>query len=90
MLNALRSEEPERMIAVFDEGSVGMLHPATSEPSFQSPKQDLSANPATSAVAIGRTGSVIPLAIVEGTIMLYDCDWSGEGRFLGACCARAN
>jgi WD40 repeat protein len=64
-----------RIIAVFDEGSIGVYQRGTSALRLQAPTQEISVNPTAHAVAIGQSGTVSVLATAEEAIIVYRCEW---------------
>jgi WD40 repeat protein len=75
VVRALAPVDGERIVAVFDEGSVGLYQRGTSALRPQAPKQDISVDTIAHAVAVGRSGALIALATADETIILYRCDW---------------
>jgi WD40 repeat protein len=76
--SAIRALAPlgtEQMIAVFDEGTVGVYQRGKSDIQLQPRPSDISVNPIQHAVAISHSGAVIALATVDESITLYRCDW---------------
>jgi WD40 repeat protein len=84
-VRALAVLPADRTIAVFDEGSVGLLERGASAFRRQAPQQDISVHPAAHAVAVGANGSVIVLATAQETIIFYRCNWSVEPRPAADC-----
>ena len=85
VVRALSPLGTARMIAVFDEGSVGVYRRGANVMRVQAPNQDISVNPTQHAVAIGRSGALIALATTDETIMLYRCEWSAPRRVASPC-----
>jgi WD40 repeat protein len=86
--SAVRALSPlgtERMIAVFDEGSVGVYQRGINEIRLQPPQGEISVNPIQHAVAIGHSGTLIALATTEATIIVYRCDWTAPSQSGRAC-----
>lgn len=74
-----------RMIAVFDEGSIGIYRRDSSAMEVQPPRQEISVNPIQHAVAISGSGALIALATADSAIVLYRCDWSVPRRSTPHC-----
>jgi WD40 repeat protein len=71
---ALATLSDERLLAVFDEGSIGIYRRRTAV-RLLPPANEISVNQIQHAVAVGPSGSLIAAASVDGTILLYRCKW---------------
>jgi WD40 repeat protein/energy-coupling factor transporter ATP-binding protein EcfA2 len=75
-IRALSSLGDGRMLAVFDQGTIGVYGSGSTTMQLQPPYQEFSVNPTQSAVAVGPGGRMVALAGVDDTVILYRCDWS--------------
>jgi WD40 repeat protein len=89
-LRALSALGTDRMIAVFDEGSVGVYQRGNNQLQLQSPEGEISVNPNQHAVAIAKSGTLIALATTEALIIVYRCEWIAVNRSGGRPCARVH
>jgi WD40 repeat protein len=85
VVRALSPLGTDRMIVVFDEGTVGVYHRGSKATRMQGPKQEISVNPMQHAVAVTQSGALIALATTDEVIVLYRCDWSAPTSSLPAC-----
>ena len=76
VVRALARIGTERMIAVFDEGSIGLYQRGINAARLHAPEREISVNPTQHAVAVGHSGALIALATADETIITYRCDWS--------------
>jgi WD40 repeat protein len=84
-VSALAPLSSDRMIAVFNEGSVGTYQRGTSVVEIDAPPQQLSVYPIAHAVAVAKTGALIAVANSDEVIILYRCDWRATRRSTPAC-----
>ena len=85
MVAALAPLGSDRIIVVFNEGSVGAYRRGTSVIQVDAPQQGLSVYPIPHAVAVSKSGALIALATIDQTIILYRCDWGTAPRSTPAC-----
>ena len=85
MVAALAPLGSDRIIAVFNEGSVGTYRRGTSVIQVDHPQQGLSVYPIPHAVAISKSGALIALATIDQAIILYRCNWGLAPRSTPAC-----
>ena len=85
MVAALAPLGSDRIIVVFNEGSVGTYRRGTSVIQVDAPQRGLSVYPIPHAVAVSRSGALIALATIDQTIILYRCDWGAAPRSSPAC-----
>jgi WD40 repeat protein len=85
VVRALSPLGTERIIVIFDEGSVGVYQRETKALQLQAPQRDISVNPTAHAVAVAHSGGLIVLATAEETIILYRCHWDVSPRVSSIC-----
>ena len=66
---------PERLVAVFADGGMGIMERSTAEPQLRTATGP-SLNTAADAVAIGPQGTLIAMADADGRLTLHRCDWA--------------
>jgi WD40 repeat protein len=76
VVRALYPLGPDRMLAIFDEGSVGMIERGAQTARLQAQAEETSLNPTAHAAAVGANGSTIVMAAVDEAITLHRCNWS--------------
>ena len=84
-IRALSPLDIDRMIVVFDEGSIGLYRRGTHEIRVQPPDGDISVNPIQHGVAIAPSGTLVALATNEAAILLYRCDWDSANPPVPPC-----
>jgi WD40 repeat protein len=85
VVRALSPLWTDRMIVVFDEGTVGVYQLGAKAIRVQAPKQEITVNPMQHAVAVTQSGALIALATTDETIVLYRCDWNASAPSVPAC-----
>ena len=73
------------MIAVFDQGSVGVIPQGGTAIQLNAPKQEVTVNPTQHAVGVGPSGALIALATADGIVILYRCKWSASAQSGSTC-----
>lgn len=77
VVRALRPLGPDRVAAIFDEGSIALLgHEQSTGALRDKPTQETSINPTAHGAAISPDGALLIMAGVEETITLSRCDWT--------------
>lgn len=84
MVAALAPLGSDRIIVVFNQGSVGTYRRGGAI-QVDAPQQELSAYPIPHAVAVSKSGALIALARLDQTIILYRCDWGAAPPSTPAC-----
>jgi WD40 repeat protein len=77
-IRALSALDGDRMIVVFDEGSIGLYRRGTHEIRVQPPDGEISVNPLQHGVATAPSGALIAMATNEAAILVYRCDWASS------------
>jgi WD40 repeat protein len=67
---------PDRMLAIFDEGSIGLIERGAKAARVQAHAEETSLNPTAHAAAAGSSGSTIVIAAVDEAITLLRCNWA--------------
>src|SRR5262249_34404139 len=83
-VRALAPLSDERLLAVFDEGSIGIYHHGATV-QLLPPANQISINQTQHAVAISVTGNLIAAASVDGAVVLYRCNWNAPAQSQPAC-----
>src|SRR5262249_9576609 len=76
VVRVLRPLGPDRMLAIFDEGSISVVERGARAAQPQQSPQEMSINPTAHAAAAGRTGAAIVMASVEEAITVHRCNWT--------------
>jgi WD40 repeat protein len=76
VVRVLRPLGPDRMLAIFDEGSISVVGRGARAAQPQQSPQEMSINPTAHAAAAGRNGATIVMASVEEAITVHRCNWT--------------
>ncbi|MEJ0050154.1 MAG: TIR domain-containing protein [Methylovirgula sp.] len=85
IVRALLQLDRGRIIAIFDQGSVGVFSSTGDIIRLEAPRPDISVYPTAHAAAIARDGKLIVVATSDETVMLYRCDWNAKTQSAPAC-----
>ena len=79
-IRALSALDGDRMIVVFDEGSIGLYRRGTHEIRVQPPDGEISVNPLQHGVATAPSGALIAMATNEAAILSIAATGLPRGR----------
>jgi WD40 repeat protein len=84
-VRALARLDSERMVAVFDQGSIGLYRRGSTTMALHAPQQGISVDAIQHTAAVSASGTLIALATADGPIFLYRCNWGKAGQSTSPC-----
>jgi WD40 repeat protein len=85
VVRALAPLGADRMIAVFDQGTLGVYRRGSDVLRLVEANQQLSVFPTAQPVAVGQSGGLIALATADEAIVIYRCNWGTSAQSRPTC-----